>query len=187
MKHSIITIAGAIGSGKSTTARRVAEELGYAHFSSGDLFRAIAKERGISIEEINREAELENEIDHAVDDRLKQLYDRSELVVDSRLAYHWMPESFKVYLAVDPQLAAERIYYGIKKEGRVSQKADSVAEALSATRERYESEKKRYHDLYGIDVDDHSMFDLQLDTGQHKLDMVIRRIIEGYHAWLKHP
>ncbi len=184
MKRSIITIAGAIGSGKSTTARRVAEELGYAHFSSGDLFRAIAKDRGISIEEINHQAELEKEIDRAVDDRLKQLYDRSELVIDSRLAYHWMPDAFKVYLAVEPHLAAERIYYGIKNEGRVSQKADSVEEALLATRGRYESEKRRYRELYGIDIDDHSIFDLELDTGKHKLDMVVSTIIERYRAWL---
>ena len=42
MKKEIITIAGSLGSGKSSTARAVASALRFRHFSSGDLFRQIA-------------------------------------------------------------------------------------------------------------------------------------------------
>lgn len=184
MKSKIITIAGALGSGKSSTAKLVAQELGYKHFSSGDLFRAIAKERGVSIEEINKTAELEQEIDHATDARLRDMAHGSELVIDSRMAYHWMPNSFKVYLNLAPQTAAERIFSHIKNEGRMSQSAESVEAVLRATTERRESEKKRYWNLYQVDADDLSPFDAVIDTATMDLPTVVKAVIEKYQAWL---
>ena len=37
----VVTIDGPAGSGKSTTARKVAERLGYAHLDSGAIYRTI--------------------------------------------------------------------------------------------------------------------------------------------------
>ena len=86
-KKHIITIAGKPGSGKSFTSRTVAEKLGYDHFSSGGLFRAIGKERGISVLDTNLAAEQEKEIDHMVDEKLRNIYQtENDLVVDSRMA-----------------------------------------------------------------------------------------------------
>ena len=70
-KKSIITLAGKPGSGKSTTSKKLAEWLGYERFSSGDLFRTIAKERGIDILTINQTAETEKAIDLEVDEKLR--------------------------------------------------------------------------------------------------------------------
>jgi len=184
MKSKIITIAGALGSGKSSTAKRIALKLGYRHFSSGDLFRAIAKERGLSIEEINKVAELESEIDHAVDERLREMGKESELVIDSRMAYHWMPDSFKVFLDLESHAAAERIFNHIKKEGRVSQEAESVEQLLRSTAERQASEKKRYWNLYQVDVEDLSPFDLVVDTGPVPLEGVADIVVGKYKEWL---
>ena len=47
-KQEIITIAGAPGSGKSSTADGVARELDFKRFSSGDFMRKIALELGLS-------------------------------------------------------------------------------------------------------------------------------------------
>jgi cytidylate kinase len=184
MKSEIITIAGALGSGKSSTAKLVASALGYSHFSSGDLFRAVAKERGLTIEEINKVAELEVEIDHAVDERLQQMADESKFVIDSRMAYHWIPNSFKVYLDLEPHAAAERIYNHIKKEGRLSQEAESIEQLLEATQERQASEKKRYLSLYQVNVEDLSVFDAVIDTGPIPLVGVGDLIVEKYKNWL---
>jgi cytidylate kinase len=184
MKSKIITIAGALGSGKSSTAKLVAQELGYRHFSSGDLFRAIAKERGLSIEEINKTAELEKEIDYATDERLRQMAADSDLVIDSRMAFHWMPDSFKVYLTLNPHVAAERIFNHIQKEGRVSQEASSVEDVLKATEERKASEKKRYWNLYQVDAEDLSPFDAVIDTATADLPTVAKMVVEKYREWL---
>ncbi len=180
MQKRIITICGLPGSGKSSTAMGVATELGYKHFSSGDLFRAMAKEHGISVEEINQKAELEQEIDHAVDERLRQMGGDDQLVIDSRMAFHWMPESFKVFLKIDPHLAAERTFKHMQENGRVSQQASSVEEVYKNTIERTASEIKRYAALYNVDYTNESNFDLVVDTAQHPLAEVVRIIIEEY-------
>ena len=38
----VIAIDGTIGTGKTTTARRVAEQLGYRHLDTGAMYRAVA-------------------------------------------------------------------------------------------------------------------------------------------------
>jgi cytidylate kinase len=180
----IITIAGSAGSGKSSTAKGVAARLGYRHFSSGDLFRKIAAERGLSIEAINLTAEEQQDIDHRVDELLQKMGREEEnLVIDSRLAWHWMPRSFKVYLALDADTAAERIFNHIKTEGRMSQSAESVEEVRRNIDTRIESEKKRYMNLYGIDITDRSPFDLVVDTKENGLDAVVEAVLKGYEAW----
>lgn len=182
-KASIITIAGSQGSGKSSTAKLVAKELGFRHFSSGDLFREIAKERGLSIEAINLTAEAQKEIDYAVDEKLKSMSAESGLVIDSRLAFHWIPTSFKVFLSLDPDTAAERIYNHITTEGRTSQTAQSVEEVRANIDIRIVSERKRYHDLYQLDPTDPKHFDLVIDTKSNDLETVSRMVIDGYKEW----
>ncbi len=185
MKSRIITIAGALGGGKSSTAKRVAADLGYAHFSSGDLFRAIAKERGLTIEQINTQAEMEHEIDHAVDKRLQDMASESDFVIDSRMAYHWMPNSFKVYLDLDPRVAAERIYKQIQTEGRAMQSGDTVEAIYENTLARRASEQKRYMNLYSVDALDTSPFDLVIDTAKNDLHAVVSIVTEKYKSWLE--
>jgi cytidylate kinase len=184
MKKTIITICGLPGSGKSSTAMRLAQTLAYKHFSSGDLFRAIAKARSLSIEEINKTAELEKEIDYAVDERLRQMASENEMVIDSRMAFHWMPRSFKVFLKIDPRTAAERTFKHMQEVGRTSQSAASVDEVYAKTVQRTASELKRYAALYDVDYTDESNFDLVVDTALHPLDEVVKLISEKYREWL---
>lgn len=184
VKKTIITIAGTVGSGKSSTAKAVAAALGYKHFSSGDLFRAIAKERGLSIEAMNLTAEEQKEIDHQVDALLQNMgQTEKDIVIDSRLAWHWIPDSFKVYLTLDNETAAERIYNHIQKEGRISEGARSVAEVCKNIEVRIASEKKRYMNLYGLDLTNLTHYDLVLDTKTNDLLIVTRMVLDAYRMW----
>lgn len=184
VKRSIITIAGSQGSGKSSTARLVAKELGFKHFSSGDLFREIAKERGLSIEAINQTAEQQKEIDYMVDERLRSLKDSDGLVIDSRLAFYWIPDSFKVFLSLDPDTAALRIFKHIQTEGRESQTATSLEELKQNFDIRIKSERKRYFDLYQLDPTDPKHFDLVVDTKKNDLPTVARMVLNAYKGWM---
>ncbi len=180
----IITIAGLPGSGKSSTAKAVAKELGYRHFSSGDLFRQIAAERGLSVEAMNLTAEAQKDIDHRVDELLRGMYVKEEqIVIDSRMAWHWMPESFKVFLTLDAQTAAERVYSQVQAGVRVSEHAHSVDEMRESIERRFASEQKRYMDLYGVDPTTSSNFDLVVDTAATSLEETIRKVLDTYVAW----
>lgn len=184
MKRAIVTIAGSLGSGKSSTAKGVAAALGYAHFSSGDLFRKIAAERGLSIEEMNITAEVQKDIDHQVDGLLREMGATGEnLVIDSRMAWHWMPDSFKVFLTLDSETAAARIFAQIQGGGRVSEHGHSQEEVRASIERRLASEQKRYLDLYGVDPRDPKNFDLVIDTKQHDLQTVISMVLDAYQAW----
>jgi len=188
MKKHIITIAGIPGSGKSSAARGIARDLGYEHFSSGDLFRKMAAARGISIEEMNFVAEDQKGIDHSVDEFLVKLgKEKDNFVVDSRTAFHWMPASFKVFLSLDPHIAAQRMFAQIQEGKRISQVASSLDQLLNNTLQRIESEKKRFSDLYHIDFMDAKNYDLIVDTGVNDLQHVVEIVIKAYQGWLATP
>ena len=185
MKKQIITIAGLPGSGKSSTAKGVAAKLGYEHFSSGDLFRKMAAERGVTIEQINETAEAQTDIDRQVDDLLVRMgREKEHFVIDSRTAFHWIPDSFKVFLDLDLKIGAARTFAQIRKEGRASQAGATEEEVYQNTVKRLESERKRYMALYNLDNTDTSRFDLVVDTGAHGLEEVVGIVTEAYRQWL---
>jgi cytidylate kinase len=184
-KKTIITIAGDLGSGKSSNADRVAAILRFARFSSGDFARLVAKRHSMTIEELNEHAEEHPEIDHEIDEEVKKIGSKENIVIDSRTAFHWIPDSFKVYLKLDPKLAAARIYEQMLQGQRVSQHADSVDHMYEQTIRRKESERKRYLALYNFDSTDTSAFDLVIDTATAPLEKVSEKIIEEYKKWLE--
>ena len=184
MKKQIITIAGSLGSGKSSTARAVASTLGFRHFSSGDLFRQLAVARGESIEAMNISAEVQRDIDLKVDNLLQEMYGTDEsLVIDSRMAWHWMPLSFKVFLVLDPNTAASRIFHHLQDEGRMSEAATSVQEVRNSIDRRFASEQKRYAALYGVNATDPLNFDIIINTKHNDLKSVTAIASAAYHAW----
>ena len=180
----IITIAGSPGSGKSSTAKAIAAALGFRHFSSGDLFRQLAAERGLSIEAMNLSAEMQRDIDLRVDNLLQDKY-RSEdrLVIDSRMAWHWMPQSFKVFLVLDAATAAERIFAHLQGAGRLSEEAASAAEVHRSIERRAASEHKRYLALYGVNATDPLNFDLVVNTKHNELKRVTAIVAAAYEGW----
>jgi len=184
MRKQIITIAGSLGSGKSSTARAVASALGFRHFSSGDLFRQLAAERDESIEAMNISAEAQRDIDLKVDNLLREMYRTDErLVIDSRMAWHWMPLSFKVFLVLDPNTAAERIFNHLRDEGRMSEAATSIDEVRKSIDRRFASEQKRYAALYGVNATDPLNFDIVINTKHNDLKTVTEIVSSAYRAW----
>jgi cytidylate kinase len=183
----IITIAGQPGSGKSSTAKEVARRLGYQHFSSGDLFRALAREQGHDVMQANLSAEQNTAIDNLVDGRLKQMgQDEDQLVVDSRLAWHWMPQSFKVFLDLDLGVAAQRILANIDEARLKSENIPSdPAVYTSVLQERMASESRRYRTLYDVDLHDKTNYNLVIDTAAHDLNTVVELVLAGYHKHLE--
>jgi len=182
MRPTIITIAGKPGSGKSTTANLVAKGLGFERYSAGSFFRGIAEKRGVSIEEINRLALVDPTLDKEADLALQEIgKTQGNLVIDSRLGFHWIPDSFKVYLELDLATAAKRIFGKASDERQKSGEAPKTQEELLQSIEsRFAIEQKRYSDLYGIDPYDHNHFDLVIDTSNITPEAVATRIIEAY-------
>ncbi len=186
-KKHIITLAGRPGSGKSSTAKKLAAQLGYRHFSSGDLFRAAARARDIDVLQANLSAEQNAELDHLVDNRLREIgRTEDEQVIDSRTAWHWIPDSFKVFLDLDLPTAAQRILNELGDDRLASEHIhrDPIAYA-DTLQKRLDSEARRYKALYGIDPQDMANYDLVVDTAVNNLEQVVELVLRGYRDWLK--
>ncbi len=177
----IITISGVPGSGKSTVAGLVARKLGFRHYSAGDFMREIAEKRGMSLLEIGRVAEKDRTIDHELDRRTVELgKNEDDFVMDSRLAYHFIPKSFKVFLEVDDREAARRIFGDVRKKlkGRkVEKESTTLAATLAAIKKRRKSEELRYRKYYNLNPYDEKQYDLVIDTTKTTPDKVIGKVV----------
>ncbi|MEK7073601.1 MAG: (d)CMP kinase [Patescibacteria group bacterium] len=159
----IITVSGLPGSGKSTVAKLLANRLGYRFFSMGDLRGKAALERGLTIDEFNA---LPENTDTIVDDYQKKLGETEDnLVIDGRISWHFIPTSFKVFLNVNPQVGAARIFAGKRGENRADEpEYRDVAHVRETLASRVTSDAERYKKHYGIDFGDRAVYDLVIDT-----------------------
>ena len=156
-----ISLAGDLGSGKSTVAKLLIEALGAEYYSTGAIVRAVAEKRGMTVADLNVYMETHPEIDKEIDDGLVSLSsDERALVIDSRMAWHFTEGTFKVYLSTDAEVAALRIM----NAGRVGESTGDLSVQVRETLRRRESEKKRYSEKYGVDIQDLSNYDLVVDT-----------------------
>ena len=177
----IISITGDLGSGKSTVSNLLQERLQYDYIYTGKIQRGIANRYNMTTLELNRYAETHPEIDEEIDATFKSLNNSSHLIVDSRLAWFFVPQSFKVYLKTDIAVAAERIA-GDKQ--RKNEQYISQEEAVNNLLARKESENKRYMELYNADCADFSNFDLIIDTSFLSPEEVAENIVNEYNTWL---
>lgn len=175
-----ISLAGDLGSGKSTVAAILIEKLGAEYYSTGAIVRSIAAKRNMSVVELNVYMETHPEIDREIDDGLKALSDVDRpLVIDSRMAWHFTRGTFKVYLSTDTEVSALRIM-GANREG---EHKSSLEDTIKETRARRESEKKRYFEQYGVHIKDLTNYSLIVDTTYATPDEVAECILAGFKAW----
>lgn len=187
-KKHIITISGKPGSGKSSTADKVAELLGYTRHSSGDLVRRILTKSDMTLEEYNAQADSDHDLDAQVDEELRSLRDKEDIVIDSRLGFYWIPESFKVYLDLDLDVATARIYkdsVSNSLRAKVGTSVNSLPEVSRQVRERMLNEQTRFRRLYGVDPYEKSRFDFIIDTSRQNPQSVAIAVFDAYRQWLE--
>lgn len=187
-KRHIITISGKPGSGKSSTADRVAELLGYTRHSSGDMVRKFLASQHMTLEEYNERAENEHELDEIVDEKLRDLREHKDIVVDSRLGFYWIPESFKVYLDLDLDTATARIFKDATSNASrraVGTSTTSLTTVARQVRDRMNEEQARFRSVYGVDPFNKEHFDLIIDTSRNDPQSVAITIFDYYKKWLE--
>lgn len=178
----IITLSGMLGSGKSTVGKMIAEKLGYTFYSTGSVQRQIAQERGITTLELNRLALTDKSIDDQIDGVFKTLpLQPNNFVVDSRMAFFFIPVSFKVKLNIDTTCAGERIFNDTTRTGE--KKYKDVAEAIDSLIQRRKLEVERFKKLYQVDIDNEDNFDFVIDTTDKTPQEVVDKILQKFSAY----
>ena len=152
----VIAISGLHGAGKTTAARALKRRFKLDYISAGEVFRQMAREQGMSLEEFSKYVERRPEIDKQIDERTVQAARRGNIIIDARLA-GWMARGadLKILLTAPLEVRVRRIANREKRK---------YEEVLRETRKREKSEARRFKRLYGIDVDDWSVFDLVINT-----------------------
>ena len=179
MNH--ITLSGELGSGKSTVANYLISKMPFRIVSAGLLFRQLAAKHGMSAKEFNEFIESDPKYDQYVDDTMAELGRTDEKIIfDSRMAWHFVPQSFKIYLYVDVDTATERIF---NDKGRVSESYSDKATARQEIIDRRKSELLRYQNFYHCNLDDYSNYDLIVDTSHASRDEVNELVYNSFKAF----
>jgi len=170
-----IVISGMPGSGKSTIARHLLKKFGLRHYSVGDFMRQIARKERKTLLELSRDAEKSRTIDFEIDSMTRKLRNKSNFVIDSRIGWHFLPESIKIFVKVDLNEASRRIF---REKRWIERENLSYNQTMRNIKRRMKSERLRYRKYYHIDVNDLSNYDIVIDTTGMSLSKM-NRIVEA--------
>jgi cytidylate kinase len=194
-----ITVSGPPGCGATTLTEGLADALNCGYVIGGDIFRDLAEERGLSLQQLIAKAEEDDTIDRALDRRLRRIAEQwgaanKAFILESRLA-GWLAGNradLRIWLDAPEEIRIERlsdyeVNYEIERPAEredVNLKhLDDEGEIGPLLRVREVSEAGRYESYYGIDVDDQSFYDLSINTGRWDADTVLEMVltaVEGY-------
>lgn len=163
MVRPIVAIGGPHGSGKSSVAKKLAETLDMNYISAGSVFRKMAVERGLTLEEFSEVVVNEPEIDREIDRRTLELGKKDNSIIDAQLAAHFTPKdiAIKISITASPEVRWKRI----AKRDKLS-----LDEAKTETMTRESTERNRFNSLYEIDVLDQSAYDIIINTDRLNQD-----------------
>jgi len=183
MKRNIISLSGDLASGKGTVSKILMEKLNYGIYRNGEYFRSLAKEMGMDVTTFNTYVEDHPEIDRQIENSAS-IYakDHDNFIIDARLGWYAVPESFKVYLKVDVDVSAVRAFNDQNRKS--TENFSSVEEQKEDIIKRYNLENERYFNLYGVRKDDMSNYDLVIDTTNLTPEEVSDMILKEYKNWL---
>ncbi|MBS3781718.1 MAG: AAA family ATPase [Candidatus Thermoplasmatota archaeon] len=170
----IITVSGLPGSGTTTAARLLAQKTGMDMISSGEVFRKMAEERKMSLEDFGDLAEKNEEIDKKLD---RSMIERAKkgTILEGRLTGHLLnnseKEAYKIWLRAPLDVRINRI------ADREEIKDKDALKKRVVKREK--SERKRYQQYYDIDLTDISIYDNIIDSEKNSPEEIVEMIIEG--------
>ncbi len=176
----IISMSGDIGGGKSSVAKSLNKMTGYKIIGTGSIQRSIAKQRGVTTLELNKISQTDRSVDDEIDSYVIELgASEKNLIIDSRLAWHFIPDSFKVYLSVNSTIGAERVYDASRSDENNSSLKATIENNLS----RQKMESDRFKSLYNINFRDYSNYDLVIDTSYAPPEVIAQKIFESFGKW----
>lgn len=183
-KKHIITISGDHASGQGTLSNNLKDELGYEIYRNGQYARKLATEMGMTIVEfqeyLNEHEELDRQIEKSASEYAAT---HDNLIIDAKLGWYAVPESFKVYLSVDIDVAAKRVFEDENR--KTSERFETIEEVKEQIMYRYNEENNRWLKTYGIHRELIANYDLVIDTTNMEPEEVCKIVLEEYKKWLE--
>lgn len=154
-KGITITISGLSGAGKTTIAKEIAKVGKLKLVNSGDIFRQIAKEKKMPLEQFSKIRKPE--IDYELDKRTIKLAKEGNVVIVGRIAGYAAGDyaDWKIFVDCALDIRAKRV---AKREGK------SVTKAKKDIEKRDKADADHYWKLYKIDDTDKKIYDIVINT-----------------------
>lgn len=168
-----IAISGHSGCGNTTATRNVGSELKLSVMNY--TFRDLAKELKISFEELHKQASTNYIFDYLTDLICIRAALQSDIVLGTRLAAWLMEADLRIWLNASLETRAERI------ASREADKHSSYEAVLYKTLKRDQDNRRRYLQLYGLDINDHADFDVIINTQRLTAEQVSSLIVAASH------
>jgi len=178
VKNMVIALSGFHGSGKTSLGIEIAKKYSLRHVSSGMVFRSIAREMGVSLNELSLMAEKSPEIDYKIDERLRRIAKKGGIVADALLS-GWVLKDIahiKIWLKAPLEVRIKRI---------ASREERPYEEVYKETIIREGSEIKRFKKYYNIDLNDLSIYDFVISTYPYTFESVKRILFQIIDSWIE--
>ena len=171
-----IIISGPPAIGKTTIAKGLAKEFGLVHLSGGDILKELAEEIGFETkgddwwdtqEGINflSHRQKNSEFDKNVDDKLKKLFSKGDVVISSYRLPWIVKGGVKIWRAGSKENSTQRM---------ITRDNLSKNDALEIVQKRYNENKVIYKTLYGfVFGEDLSVFDKIIETDDLNAEQVL--------------
>jgi len=162
-----IIISGPPAIGKTTIAKGLAKEFGLMHLSGGDILKELAKDKGFETKgddwwdtqegmDFLSKRQENSEFDKNVDDKLKKLFSKGDVVITSYTLPWLVDGGVKIWLDGSKENSAQRMTIRDNL---------SATDALGIVQKRYNENKIIYKTLYGFEFgEDLSVFDKIIET-----------------------
>jgi len=173
----VVTISGLHGVGKSNCAKLLANIFNLKYLSSGEIFRRLAKENNMTLDEFSRYVEKNSEIDREIDKETIRAAKEGNVIIEARLSA-WKARDYadlKILLTAPLETRVKRLSERDNK---------TYKETLEETLAREKSEKERFKRIYNIDVDDYSIFDIVINTEFWSLESIVKILKTAVEEYL---
>ena len=175
----IITVSGHHGSGKSTYAKKIAEEFQLRYISSGEIFRKYAQDHKLSVKELSTKILTLPSLDYLIDQTAIDAAVGGSIVIDASISGWIFREIADLTILITAPLETR-----VKRVA--SRDNNDYSEALIETQTREASEKQRYWNLYQIDTDDWSSFDFIFNTHSFSKALSTEILVELVRVFLRY-
>jgi cytidylate kinase len=180
-----VLVSWSAWAGKSSIIQCVVEKLGYDTLDIGQIFRAKAVAKWLTVGEYDKLVEKHPEEDIEIDNEFKTILQKNkkDSIVSWRMGFHFLPDELTIRLDVDPKEWARRIF--LQNRGKQEKKYKDVQEAMQASQDRMERLQKRMLDVYGVDFMDKKNYKKIIKTDGKNIDETAQEIIDIIQTFKK--
>lgn len=173
-----ILVSWSAGAGKSSIIEKVVEKLGYEHLDIGQVFRARAVAKWLTIGEYDKHIEQNPEEDREIDNEFKTTIQNSknDCIASRRVGFHFLPNAINIRLDVAPEEWARRIF--LQDRWNQEKKYKTVQEAMDASQDRMKRLQQRMLNVYWVDFMDKKNYNIILKTDGKTVEQSAEELIK---------